>query len=676
VNRLFSDVQRRRIFLAADGRCQKCGELLGEVWDAHHIVPHSLGGVTEVWNGMALCKPCHIDIHKEMIMSNKLAPRGWQEEAILEFDLAINTPDNKSFFLDAAPGAGKSLFSGFCAQKAFHAKKCDFVVIVSPSVNIKDNFAAAWRDLGFSISTNYKPDLTNDLPKRFNGLSITYQGLTPAIMSNFKRWADKGRRLLVVFDEVHHSCGNNSWGFNAESLGRMASFIISMTGTPFRSDQEQISFLKYETLKDVDGVVFKVPVANYSYRYLQGLRDQVLRPVYFQFADGRANYSVTRTNSNGIEETIKHSYLVSENEEAPVVRTLLDPKDSDDFIRQMIREADEELDRIRKDHPKAGGLIVCLPESQKDDNEESKEFLKAQDRMVDRVARIVEEVSSDKQYPTVVTSKDVDCAKEKIKKFKNGSSKWIVAIRMVSEGVDIPRLRVLVLACKPTSELLFRQMVGRVIRVQDRDASEYAKVFLMSAQTLKDFAEKFQDSVNLYEKEKRNPGESTPTDKVMRIEKEGSFYFGDDCIYQGEQGSQQLTSEWIEKCKIVNEMFPNQRSRQPVDWLALYNDGLINRDLFDNIEIGTRKTMADFESASQIDPDVVFKTIGRNFGRSISRSIGGKPEKDHYKKAWMALYRRFNFDNSKHVKNNATDDQLKQMIEFSENYIHVEEQFA
>src|SRR5207237_7234135 len=45
-----------------------------------------------------------------------------------------------------------------------------------------------------------------------------------------------------------------------------------------------------------------------------------------------------------------------------------------------------------------------------------------------------------------------------------GREPWLVAVRMVSEGVDIPRLRVGVYATTTTTELFFRQAVGRFVR--------------------------------------------------------------------------------------------------------------------------------------------------------------------------------------------------------------------
>jgi hypothetical protein len=65
--------------------------------------------------------------------------------------------------------------------------------------------------------------------------------------------------------------------------------------------------------------------------------------------------------------------------------------------------------------------------------------------------------------PVVVVSEDAE-ASSRIAAFTRGTEPWLVAVRMVSEGVDIPRLRVGVFATTTTTELFFRQAVGRLVR--------------------------------------------------------------------------------------------------------------------------------------------------------------------------------------------------------------------
>ena len=55
--------------------------------------------------------------------------------------------------------------------------------------------------------------------------------------------------------------------------------------------------------------------------------------------------------------------------------------------------------------------------------------------------------------------------KNKIITFRrNYELDWLVSVNMISEGVDIPRLRTIIYLPKATTELAFRQAVGRVVR--------------------------------------------------------------------------------------------------------------------------------------------------------------------------------------------------------------------
>lgn len=50
--------------MRADGKCELCSDYLEDNWHAHHIKEFSNGGVTEIYNAMALCPSCHIEMHK------------------------------------------------------------------------------------------------------------------------------------------------------------------------------------------------------------------------------------------------------------------------------------------------------------------------------------------------------------------------------------------------------------------------------------------------------------------------------------------------------------------------------------------------------------------------------------------------------------------------------------
>jgi hypothetical protein len=77
-------------------------------------------------------------------------------------------------------------------------------------------------------------------------------------------------------------------------------------------------------------------------------------------------------------------------------------------------------------------------------------------------------------------------ASKKIARFAASADRWMVAVRMVSEGVDIPRLAVGVYATSVGTALFFAQAVGRFVRARRR--GETASVFLPSIPSLLGYA--------------------------------------------------------------------------------------------------------------------------------------------------------------------------------------------
>jgi superfamily II DNA/RNA helicase len=85
-----------------------------------------------------------------------------------------------------------------------------------------------------------------------------------------------------------------------------------------------------------------------------------------------------------------------------------------------------------------------------------------------------------------VVLSDDDGSSERIEEFAAGRSRWMVAVRMVSEGVDIPRLAVGVYATSAATPLYFAQAIGRFVRMRRR--GETASIFLPSVPVLLDLA--------------------------------------------------------------------------------------------------------------------------------------------------------------------------------------------
>jgi superfamily II DNA or RNA helicase len=149
---------------------------------------------------------------------------------------------------------------------------------------------------------------------------------------------------------------------------------------------------------------------------------------------------------------------------AQALRTALDP--TGEWMPSVLSAADKRLTEVRRHMPDAGGLVIS------GDQTTARAY-----------AKVLKEITG--EAPTVVLS-DEKAASKKIAAFSGGEQRWMVAVRMVSEGVDVPRLAVGVYATPTSTPLFFAQAVGRFVRARRR--GETASVFVPSVMRLLSFA--------------------------------------------------------------------------------------------------------------------------------------------------------------------------------------------
>lgn len=385
-----------------------------------------------------------------------LKPRGWQIEALRKFQ----TAREKHFLLDATPGSGKTMFAGFAARELLDRKQTDFALNVVPNTTIKGDkdagFLGDWNKIGIQITTVLKDG--QDPPQQFRGAVITYQQL-PNMIGTISTWVRNGLRIFAGFDELHHASEDNVWGNATEELGQLAVRVLGMTGTCFRGDERRISFVNYDAENKA--------IADHRYSYREAVSDHVCRAVDFITDDSMTQFMLDQNN---------HQVRVSEASTQGDLRgaTSTVYRTDHEFLPRIIEKADAALDQYRTWDRDAGGLIVCR--SGKDDSD---------NRHLHYVADLVYKTLGER--PEVISYDDKD-ANAKIERFRNSDQRWICAVRKISEGVDIKRLRVAVMATRPTTELLFRQIVGRVVRVDDEKRPGDATVFIAKFPMLVEWA--------------------------------------------------------------------------------------------------------------------------------------------------------------------------------------------
>ena len=211
-------------------------------------------------------------------MSSSQHLRVWQREA---FDLYQRTQP-RDFLTVATPGAGKTTFALTIAADLMARGVIDRLVVVTPTDHLKTQWALAAQGIGLPIDPALA--VQGRLAGDFVGFAVTYAGL--AVDPNAFHVRIASRRTLVILDEVHHAGDAMAWGDAVDEACDPAVRRILLTGTPFRSDDNPIPFVRYDRADD--GTM--VSSADYSYGYGPALRDGVVRPVLFMAYSGEMQW--------------------------------------------------------------------------------------------------------------------------------------------------------------------------------------------------------------------------------------------------------------------------------------------------------------------------------------------------------------------------------------------------
>jgi superfamily II DNA or RNA helicase len=352
--------------------------------------------------------------------------RKWQ----IDFTRRLRAHTKDDFLLVACPAAGKTRGAAVAVAEAMHARSCDQLVVVCPTVVVRDQWCRELSRLGFRMLSDFAGE---SWPAHVHGVCATYMQVAQRIARY--RAAVSARDTVVIFDEIHHAGQQLSWGAAIGEAFEAAKLRVLLSGTPFRSDRDRIPFVRYGR----DGSC----IADFSYDYRQAVRDGVCRPVEFHAHDG-----IITWREDDCEKTARFSDDVAASAHARRLRASLDPHKP--YLRTVVEAAHRDLTRLRETVKDAAGLIVC----------DSQHHALSVDRLVSEVAGSL----------PILAMSDLPRAHRAITEFADEDEPWLVSVRMVSEGVDIPRLGVIVWATAATTELMVRQVAGRALRGRD----EYA----------------------------------------------------------------------------------------------------------------------------------------------------------------------------------------------------------
>ncbi|MCU1453458.1 MAG: ATP-dependent helicase [Acidimicrobiales bacterium] len=368
-------------------------------------------------------------------MTRSVRLRPWQKAALDKF-LASPEPD---FLAVATPGAGKTTFALTAARHVLGGEPGRRLIVVAPTAHLK----LQWGRAAARFALHLDPDWSaadGRLPGDMHGIVTTYQ----QVAGSAEVLRALARDAFVVFDEIHHAGDDRAWGESVRRAFADAARRLSLSGTPFRSDTRAIPFVRY---------VLDEAAPDFEYGYGDALTDgRVVRPVYFPRTNGHMEWSAP----DGSLHAASFDDPLDQARASQRLRTALSLEG--EWLPTVLRTAVDQLTAIRAEQADAGGLVIAI------DQDHARGIAKLlKDRFRAKAA--------------VVTSDDPD-ASARISRFSSGSEPWLVAVRMVSEGVDIPRLRVGVYATTTTTELFFRQAVGRFVRWSPGVRNQKAYLFI------------------------------------------------------------------------------------------------------------------------------------------------------------------------------------------------------
>jgi superfamily II DNA or RNA helicase len=459
VRRFFSQRQRSILALLTGGKCAACGKRLTKGdYHADHVHPFSKGGTTTTDNGAALCATCNLKKGSRM---KDRRPRAWQKEA-LNKAITYYRIGGRNFLIDAAPGAGKTHAAALIAQEMLAADMVDRVVVIAPRKKI----VTQWANLFRNFTGREMMKVTGKVMEYFDpahmqaDVCATWAGIQT--MNDHLQAVCRHSNVLVIGDEVHHAALGAVWGDGTNHAFDEARAVLALTGTPVRSDGREALWLT----DSIEVSAEQSHVVSYREAIDEGWCVPVFLHCHAGSIDvgvGRAIVSVKDTGTvypaglkdnltPGLRRKLRFDKVIYQPQYEADGKT---PR-VESYHASMLQEANAKLDDLRMRKygeyglPNAGALVIA-PSIQ----------------MANYFKALIELLWPD-EHVDIVHSDMGEAAEHILDSYTKRDNKWIVSVNMISEGVDIPRLRVMVFLPQGRTELFFRQAIGRIIRKDDK----------------------------------------------------------------------------------------------------------------------------------------------------------------------------------------------------------------
>lgn len=419
-------------------------------------------------------------IYARGIKMSQVNLRPWQAEAIKKALIwLVDLKADRRFLINAAPGAGKTICASVIAANLLERGEIDRVIVIAP----RSEVVRQWADEYKIVTGRSMTKVTGahgDIDDYGTDLCATWAAVQ-GLQDGFQQVC-RVSKTLVICDEHHHAAVEAAWGEKADSAFIDAKYVLILTGTPIRSDGQETIWFAY----DSNGKIDHPELGTYTLSYGTAVDLGYCRPITFHRHEG--NFSVSLPDGGNIAVSGAVGAVLSpELQRVRGLQQALDfyklactPRyladgvspDMNSYQASMLRYGIAKLNDIRDAIPHAGGLVIAP-------NIEVAEYM----------AALLEEMENEK--PTLVHSQMVN-AEARIGSYKNTNKRWLVSVAMISEGVDIKRLRILVYLPYAQTELAFRQAMGRVVRSLGNDDYSRAYVIMPTHRILEEYARRVE----------------------------------------------------------------------------------------------------------------------------------------------------------------------------------------
>lgn len=441
--------------------------------------------------------------------------RKWQQEALDKaYKWLVETAQDKHFLINAAPGAGKTIAACVIARRLIEQGLIDRVVVIAPRVEVVKQWG---RDF-HAVTGRYMGQITGKADEIDIDVCATWAAVQ-GLKDGFQALCESSR-VLVICDEHHHAAVSAAWGSSADDAFAAAKYVLVLTGTPIRSDGREAVWMAYTDT----GAIDHPEAGTYTLSYGEAVDLEFCRPATFHRHEGK--FTVDLEDGEQVQVSSDEADLPDEIRRIPGLQRALNfyklvctPQYEEDGVTPkaegyqgtMVAWATEKLDDIRLRLANAGGLVIA-PSIQ----------------TAEYMAALIELMEGEK--PTIVHSQLTN-AETRIESFRHTDKRWIVSVGMISEGVDIPRLRILIYLPNALTELAFRQAVGRVVRSAGPEDDTRAYVVMPSLNTLETYAQRVEDEMPP-DARQEGPPPLTKRCPVCSTEAERSAQFCEACGHE------------------------------------------------------------------------------------------------------------------------------------------------